>query len=109
LLDLLGSKSERRDQFYDYLHQNVCQGWRRRDIGINAKSAEEVLEGREKVNQCIVASTHFVNRLEELDVREICSDLRKRPRHTASRMPMPANIAFAGGNGCKIAIRGKVD
>jgi hypothetical protein len=72
LLDLLGSKSERRDQFYNYLHQNVCQGWRRRDAGINTESAEEVLEGREKVNQCVVASTHFVDRLGELHVREMC-------------------------------------
>jgi hypothetical protein len=69
---LLGSKSEGRDQFYDYLHQNVCQGWRRRDSRINAESAEEVFEGREKVDQCVVTSTHFVDRLGELDVREIC-------------------------------------
>jgi hypothetical protein len=71
-LDLLGSKSERRDQFYNYPHQNVRQGWRRRDPGINTKSAEEVLEGREKVNQCVVASTHFIDRLGKLDVKEIC-------------------------------------
>ena len=68
MLDLLGSKSERRDQLYDYLHQHVCQDWCRRDPGINIESAEEVLEGREKVNQCVVASTHFVDRLGELDV-----------------------------------------
>jgi hypothetical protein len=28
--------------------------------------------------------------------------------YTVSRIPMPANIAFAGGNGCRIAIRDKV-
>jgi hypothetical protein len=72
LLDLLSSKSERRDQFYNYLHKNVCQDWRRRDPGINTESAEEVLEGREKVNQCVVASTHFVDRLGEFDVRKMC-------------------------------------
>ena len=72
LLDLLGSKSERRDQFYNYLHQKVRQGWRRRDPSINTESAEEVLEGREKVNKCVVASTHFVDRLGKLDVKEIC-------------------------------------
>ncbi len=27
--------------------------------------------------------------------------------HTVSRMPKPANTAFAGGNGCGIAIRNK--
>jgi hypothetical protein len=79
LLDLFGSKGEGRDQFYNYLHQNVCQGWRRRDPSINFKSAEEVLEGREKVDQCIVASAYFVDRLGKSDVKEICgSDRRKR-------------------------------
>jgi hypothetical protein len=28
--------------------------------------------------------------------------------HTVSRMPMPVNIAFAGRNGCRIAIRDRV-
>jgi len=79
LLDLLGSKSEGRDEFNNYLHQNVCQGLRRRDLGIDTKSGEEVLEGHEKVNQCIVASTHFLDSLRELDVRETRRwDLRKR-------------------------------
>jgi hypothetical protein len=68
---LLGSKSKRRDQFHNYLHQNACQGRRRRDPGIDIEPAQEVLEAPEKVNQCIVASTHFVGRLGELDVREI--------------------------------------
>src|SRR6266849_5710338 len=77
LLDLLGSKSEGVDQFGDYLHQNFRQVWRKGnvlgiDLGINTKSAEEVIEGREKIDQCVVASTHFFDRLGELDVREIC-------------------------------------
>ena len=29
-------------------------------------------------------------------------------RHTVSRMPMPANTAFAGENGCEMAIRNKL-
>ena len=72
LLDLLCSKSERRDQFYNYLHQNACQGWRVRDIGINTESAEEVLEGCEKVNQCVVASTDVFHCLGKSDVKEMC-------------------------------------
>ena len=63
MLDLLGSKSERGDQFYDYLYEDVCQGWCRRDLGINSKSAQEVVEGLEKVNQGIIASMGFVDRL----------------------------------------------
>ena len=79
LLDLLGSKSEGGDKFYDNLHQNVCHGWRRRDRGINTKSGEEILEGGEKVNQCIVTSTYFFDRLGQLDVKEICRwDRRKK-------------------------------
>jgi len=69
LLDLFRSKSERRDQLYEYLYQNVCQGWRGRDPGINTESAEKALERREKVNQCVVASMHFFDRLGELDVK----------------------------------------
>ena len=72
LLDLLGSKGEGGDQFYNYLHQDVCQGWRRGDSGINTESAEDVLERREKVDQCVVASTHFFDRLWKSDVRVIC-------------------------------------
>jgi len=71
LLDLLGSKSEGIDEFNNYLHQNICQGWRKRDLGIDTKSAEEVLEGHEKINQCIIAGTHFLDSLREFDVREI--------------------------------------
>jgi hypothetical protein len=44
LLNLLGRKSESRDEFYDYFHENICHGRCRRDLGINAKSTEEVLE-----------------------------------------------------------------
>ena len=28
-------------------------------------------------------------------------------RHTASRMPMPVNMAFAGGNGCIMSMRAR--
>ena len=49
LFDLLRRKSEGGEQFYYYLHQNVCQGWRRRDSRINAESAEETLEGCKQV------------------------------------------------------------
>jgi hypothetical protein len=101
LLDLLRGKSECRDQFYNYLHQNVCQGWRGRDPGINTESAEEVLERREKVNQCVVASTHFVDRLGKSDIKEIRGNRSEEERHTVSKMPKPANIAVAGGNGCR--------
>jgi hypothetical protein len=106
LLYLLGRKSEGREQFYYYLHQNVCQGWRRRDLGINTKSAEEVLERREQVGERVVASANVFDRLRDLDVREICRRDRRRG-HTASRTAMPANIAFAGGNGCRMTIRNK--
>ena len=44
LFDLLGRKSEGGEQFYYYLHQNVCQCWCRRDPAINTESAEEVFE-----------------------------------------------------------------
>jgi hypothetical protein len=78
LLDLLGCKSEGREQFCYNLHQNVCQGRRRRDPGINTKSAEEVLEGCKQIDKCAVASTNVFDRLRDLDVREICRWDRRR-------------------------------
>lgn len=72
LLYLLGRKGEGREQFYYNLHQNVCQGWRRRDPGINAKSAEEILEGRKQIYERVIARTDVFDRLRDLDVTEIC-------------------------------------
>jgi hypothetical protein len=63
LRDLLGRKSEDGEEFYDYLHQNICQNWRRRDPGINAKSAEEVLEGRKQIEECLVARANIFDHL----------------------------------------------
>ena len=71
MLDLLGRKSEGGEEFYDYLHQDICQNWRRRDPGIYAKSAEEVLERRKQVEECLVARTDVFDRLRDLDVTEI--------------------------------------
>jgi hypothetical protein len=106
LLDLLGRKSEGGEEFYDYLHQDICQNWRRRDPDINAKSAEEVLEGRKQIEECVITGTDVFDRLRDLDVTEICRWDRRRG-HTASRTAMPAKIAFAGGNGCRKVIRKK--
>ena len=71
LLDLLGYECEGRKKLYDYLHENVCQGWRRRDPNINAKPAEEVLEGRKHNDERVITSTNVFYRLRELYVTEI--------------------------------------
>ena len=63
MLDLLGRKSESGEQFYNYLHQNICQNCGRRDPGIDAKSAEEVLEGRKQINERVVARINVFDRL----------------------------------------------
>ena len=63
LFNLLGRKSEDREEFYHCLHQNLCQGWRRRNPSINAKSVEKVLEGRKEIYECIVASADVFDRL----------------------------------------------
>jgi hypothetical protein len=104
LLDLLSHKSEGGKQFYNYLHQDICQGWRGRDPGINAKSADEVLEAQKHIYECVIARADVFDRLQNVDVTEI-RRWDQRRGHTASRMAMPANIAFAGGNGCRMAIR----
>jgi hypothetical protein len=105
LLDLIGCKTEGGDEFYDYLHQNFCKGWCRRDPGINFKSAEVVLEGREQVYKRVVVITNVFDRLRDLYVRELYVCDQRRRRHTASRIAIAANIAFAGGNGCSMTIR----
>jgi hypothetical protein len=54
LLNLFGRKSEGGEQFHYYLHQNVFQGLGKRDLGINAESAEELFEGREQIYERVV-------------------------------------------------------
>ncbi len=98
MLNLLGRKSEGREELDHNLHQNLRQGWRRRDTGVNTESVNEVLEGCKEVDECVIASVDVFDRLRSLDVTEIFRGNRK-VRHTASRMAIPANIAFAGGNG----------
>ena len=69
LTDLLGRKSERGEKFDRYLHENVRQGWRRRDLGINPKPAEEALERRKQINQRVIAGADVFDRLRELGSR----------------------------------------
>ena len=71
LLDLLGRKSERREQFYNDLYQNVCQCRRRRDPGVNSKSAEEVLERRKQIDERVITGTDVFDRLRDLNVTVI--------------------------------------
>ena len=72
LLDLLGYECQGRKKLNNYLHESVCQGWRRRDPNINFKSAEEVPERPKHNDKCVVASANVFNRLENVDVTEIC-------------------------------------
>ena len=105
---MVGRKSERTEQFYYYLHQNVCQHRRERDSGVNTKSAEEVLERREQFDKRVVASTTVFSLTAEHRCQGDIQLEMKEERHTASRMAMPANMAFAGGNGWRITIKKKV-
>ena len=81
--DLLGRKSERGEEFYDYLHQDIRQNWRRRDPGIYAQSAEEVLEGRKQIEECVITGTDVFDRLRYLDVTEICRWIGEGDIHQA--------------------------
>jgi hypothetical protein len=73
LLDLFGRKSEGGEQFHYYLHQNVLQGFRERDLGINTESAEKPFEGREQIDKRVVTRTNVFDRLRNPDVTE-CAD-----------------------------------
>jgi hypothetical protein len=78
LLDLLDSKGKGREQFNYNLHQNVRQCWRRRDPGINIKSAEKVVEGPKQIDKSVVAITSVFDRLWDSDVTGICKWYRRR-------------------------------
>ena len=71
LLDLFGYECERTEKLDDYLHENVCQGGRRRDPNIYTKSAEEVLERPKHNDKSVVAGTGVFDRLRDLYVTEI--------------------------------------
>lgn len=72
LLDLFGRKSEGGEQFHYYLHQNVFQGFRKRDLSINTESTEEVFEGCKQIYKCVVTGTNVFDRPQDSDVTEIC-------------------------------------
>ena len=71
LFDLLGCKSEHREQFCYDLHQNVCQRWRRINPGVDTEPVEEVLEGRKQIHKCVVTSVDVFDRPGDLDVMVI--------------------------------------
>ena len=103
LLNLFGRNGEGGEQFHYYLHQNVFQGLRKRDLGINTKSVEELFEGLEQIYERVVTRANVFDRLRDSDVTEMCR-WGRRMRHTAIRMAIPVNIAFVGDNGCGITI-----
>ena len=106
MVGFLGRESKGREEFDDYLPQNVCPEWCRRDPDINTESAEEVLERRKQIDECVIACSDVFDCLRGLDVTETYRwDLRRG--HTSSRMAMAANIAFAGWDGCRMTIRNK--
>jgi len=63
LLDLFGSHGKCRQQCYHYLNDHILQCFLERDLGINIKSAEEMLDRFEQVYESIVASTKVLRRL----------------------------------------------
>jgi hypothetical protein len=63
LLNLFGRKSEGGEQFHYYLHQNGFQGLRKRDLGINTESTEELFERREQIYERVVTRTDVFDRL----------------------------------------------
>jgi hypothetical protein len=45
---------------------------RKRDLGINIESAEELFEGREQIYERVVTRTNVFDRLRDSDVTEMC-------------------------------------
>ena len=72
LLNLFGRKGEGGEQLHYYLHQNVIQSLRKRDLGIDTESAEELVEGGEQIYKCVVTRTNVFDRLNDSDVTKMC-------------------------------------
>jgi len=97
LLELFGHKGKNGQQFHHDLDDDLPHGRCGRNIGINIQSGEEMVDGLEDVDECIIARTNVFGRLIRLVVTRVRTcDLKGL--HTASSTAKPANIAFAGGN-----------
>jgi hypothetical protein len=73
------------------------QGLRKRDLGINTESPKELLEGREQIYACIITSISVFSCL-RLRCQEDMQMGSEYESHMVSRMAMPVNIVFSGGN-----------
>jgi len=83
--------------FYDYLRHRS----RRRESGIDIEVVHEVFDRFEQLDKGVIASTDVLDCLMCLHVTTMYMSKINRD-HTERRMAKPANIAFAGGMGCRI-------
>jgi hypothetical protein len=103
---MFSCQGERRNQFYQYLHDDFCHCHRRGDPGINIQTIKEIPDAVEQIDKGIKAGANVFDRLVRLGVTRLeMYELRKA--QTASRIARPANIALAGGNGYNKSISDK--
>jgi hypothetical protein len=95
VLDLLGGQSKCGQQFNDDLNNHLSHDRRTRDFGIDPKALDEVTDGLEDVEECIIARIDVLHSLRHGMSQEHA--LRVRKTLTVRRMPIAANISFTGG------------
>ena len=68
MLCLFGHQRECGEQLHEYLDNHLIHGFRRRDLGVDIESIEEVSNGLEKIAQGTVVVYGALDRLTRLNV-----------------------------------------
>jgi len=101
LIYLFRHKGKGGKQLHHYFYDYLCHRPRRRDSGINIEAGHKVFDRFEQLDESVITGADVLDRLMRSHVITMSmSEINKE--HTERRMATPANIAFAGGKGCRI-------
>jgi len=101
LFDLFRHQSKGRNEFHHNFHEDLGHGSRRGHPGINIEPVDEVFNRFEQVDDRIVTGADVLDGLTHVHVSRMDTWEITKGR-TERRMAKPANMAFAGGNGCRV-------
>ena len=101
LFNLPCRDAKNRENLDHYLNDYIHHFCSRRQFCIDLETPEKHLNPLKDVDKSILARTSILSCLRGVDVRTAHTKLLKQI-HTERRMPIPANIAFAGENTCKM-------
>ena len=102
--DLLRRDGKDGEHLSHDLHKHLRHFGSQRNLSINPKTLEEVLNALKQLDERIVARAHIFRRLNNVVVkrgpRVAAANIR-----TARSTPIPVKTAPAGGNACRVASR----